>query len=198
MQVGQNREIAIILKQYRTPQGLIKYENIFAVPNEERIKELVKRDFMQATAIVVVALTLAFEKMSFKKKIDGVLINNIADEIVDTAEQDNLSIPDLMLFLQNLIRGEYGNVEELSVSRFMNLFRQYRDKRWEEWFLFKENEHLQYKSIGDSSRSIPTNPLTEHFGNLGNSLHELKMQMMEQKKENNTVKQANKFYGEKD
>jgi hypothetical protein len=195
MEAGKNREIAIILKQYKSPQGLVNFPAVFAAPTEERIKEIVKRDFMQATAIVVVALTLAFEKMSFKKKIDGVLVNNIADEIIDTAEQDNISIPDLMLFLQGLVRGEYGNVEELSVSRFMNLFNQYRDKRWEEWFAFKENEHLQYKSLGDSNRNTVSDPLSEHFGNLGQSLHDLKMQMMEQKKEADTIKQANKFYG---
>lgn len=196
MEAGKNREITTILKQYRTPQGLVKYENVFAVPNEERIKELVKRDFMQATAIVVVALTLAFEKMSFKKKIDGVLINNIADEIIDTAEQDNLSIPDLMLFLQGLVRGEYGNVEELSVSRFMNLFGQYRDKRWNEWFIFKENEHLQYKSLGSADRVNGVSELQEHFSKFANTISELKGQLNEQRKENSVIKQAKDFYGE--
>lgn len=194
MEAGKNREIAIILKQYKNPQGAVNYPAVFAAPTEERIKELVKRDFMQATAIVVVALTLAFEKMNFKKKIDGILINNIADEIVDTSEEDNLSMPDLMLFLQGLVRGEYGNVEELSVSRFMNLFGKYRDNRWNEWFAFKENEHLQYKALGDGNRTGTVDPLSEHFGKLGASLHELKSQMISQKREKEVINKANKFY----
>lgn len=196
MEEGKNREIALILKQYKTPQGAINYPAVFHVPAEERLKELVKKDFMQATALIVVALTLAFEKMVFKKKIDGVLINNIADEIVDTCEEDNISIPDLMLFLQGLVRGTYGVVEEISVSRFMNLFGKYRDDRWNTWFEFKENEHLQYKSLGDSTRTTNSDPLAEHFSNLGTSLHELRMSLSEKRKEDSVTKQSNKFYGD--
>jgi hypothetical protein len=164
MEAGNSREITTILKQYKEPTGIIKYTEVFKIPAEERLPSLVEKDFMKATILVVGAITMAFEKMNFKRRVDGVLINNIADEIIDTCGEDNLSLEDLMLFLQGLVRGKYGNVDELSVSRFMNLFEVYRDDRYEAIQEYRENKHLEFKGLGDPDRSVkPSNAFEEHL-----------------------------------
>ena len=193
---GDSRQMSLILKQYRTPSGAVDFPNVLSVPTAERLPSLVSRDFMYATGLVVAALALALEKLTLKKKIDGVLVNNIADEIINTCEEDNLSLEDLMLFLQGLVRGQYGDISELSLTKFMRLFDAYRDERHEALMLYRENEHLQYKGMGDAGRSVREDPLADHFSKLGASLHELRMQLSEQKKEANVLKQAKKFYGE--
>lgn len=195
---GENKEIAVILKQYKTPQGGVNYPAILSVPSSDRLPALYKQDFLKATALVVTALAMAFDRMNLKKKKDnnvGILINNIAEDVIDTAEEDNLSMEDLLLFLQNMVRGKYGVIEEISVGRFMALFDKYRDDRHDAYVEYKENQHLQYKSMGDADRSAPSNPLAEHFSRIGNSLHELRMNLAEQRKENATAKKAEQFYG---
>lgn len=154
MEAGNNREITLILKQYKDDKGLIKYPAVFSIPSEDRLPMIVKKDFMKATALVVVALTMAFEKMSMKKKVDGALINNIADEIIDTCEEDNVALEDLMLFLQGLVRGKYGNHDDMTVSKFMNLFDIYLEDRWKAIVEFREQQYATLDSLGDPSDRI--------------------------------------------
>lgn len=174
MQKGDTRQMAVILKQYKLKNGEINYPAVFTVPSIERLPALYRNDFMQATALIVAALVMAFERMNFKRKMDGTTVNNIAEEILDTCEEDNLSLEDLVLFLQNMVRGKYGNIEELSISRFMNLFDKYRDERHSAIMQLRENEHLQHKSLGDSERSVKSDPLADHFSSIGERMSELK------------------------
>lgn len=196
MEAGNNREMALILKQYKLPDGAIDFPKVFHVPHFERLPALYKADFMRATALVVGALTVAFERMSFKKKLTGKIINDIAEEIINSCDEDNLSMEDLLLFLGNMVRGKYGNIEEISVSRFMNLFDKYRDDRHYAIIEYRDNQHLQHRCMGNANRSVKADPLADRMSKLGSSLHELKMQLSEQKKENNVLTQAKKYYGE--
>jgi hypothetical protein len=193
MQKGDSRQVALILKRYKFKNGEVNFPAIFTVPSTERLPALVEKDFLNATALVVGALTMAFEKMNFKRKMDGVLVNNIADEIIDTCDEDNLSLEDLVLFLQNLVRGKYGNLEEVSVSRFMNMFTKYRDERHLAIVEFRENEHLELKALGDANRSCVSDPLAEHFSRLGETISSLKETLKEVKKENHVLKQIDKL-----
>lgn len=196
MEAGNKMEMARILKQYKSPQGSVNYPAVMSVPVNDRIPAMYEKDYMRTTALVGMAIASAFDRMKFKKELANGLVHDIADEVIDSASEDNLSMEDLLLFLQGLVRGKYGNVEDISISRFMNLFEDYRQARHEELLNYRENEHLSYKSLGDSNRSSKGDPLADHFSNLGQSLHELRMSLSESKKESNTIKQANKFYGE--
>jgi len=195
METGDTKAMALILKQYKDKSGVVNYPAVLSIPLEERLPAIYQKDFMRATALVVGALTMAFEKMRFKG-VDGRMINDIAEEILNTCDEDNLSLEDLVLFLQNMTRGRYGTFESLSLSKFMSHFDKYRDDRHYALLEYRENEHLQYKGIGDATRSVKDDPLADRMGKLGSSLHELRMQFSEQKKENQVIKMANKFYGE--
>lgn len=161
MEAGNNREVTLILKQYKDDKGLIKYPAVFSIPSEDRLPALVGKDFMKATALVMAALTMAFEKMSMKRKVDGVLINNIADEIIDTCGEDNVAMEDLMLFLQGLVRGKYGNHDDMTVSKFMNLFDLYLEERWQAIVEFREQQYSQLDSLGDPTDRIKGNTLLD-------------------------------------
>ena len=154
MESGDNRQITVILKRYKDDKGLIKYPAVFAIPSEERLPVLVQKDFMKATALVMAAITMAFEKMAMKRKVDGVLINNIADEIIDTCGEDNVAMEDLMLFLQGLVRGKYGNHDDMTVSKFMNLFDLYLEERWQAIVEYREQQYAALDSLGDPSDRI--------------------------------------------
>ena len=78
----------------------------------------------------------------------------------------------------------------------MNMFDGYRDERHYALIQYRENEHLQYKGMGDNTRINKEDPLSEHFSRMANSLSELKSSLRSEKKENTVLKQAEKFYGE--
>jgi hypothetical protein len=175
--------MALILKQYKFKNGEINFPAIFKVPSTERLPALYEKDFMQATALVVGALTMAFEKMRFRK-MDGSTINDIAEEVLNSCDEDNLSLEDLVLFLQNMVRGKYGNLEDMSVSRFMNLFDKNREERCFAIMNFRENEHLQHKGMGYTERSRTVDPMEEHFARMANTMSELRATVKELRDEN--------------
>lgn len=175
----------------------MNYHAILCVPSSERIPVLSKVDYTRLNMIIIGALTMAFEAMNQKRGMNEFQILNLAEEIIDTASEDNLSIEDLILFLQNLVRGKYKIAyESFDIPKFMELFEVYRQERHASFLKLREDEHLQYKGMGDSNRTNNSDPLAEHFNKLGSSLHELRMSLSEQKKENNILKQAKGFYGE--
>lgn len=192
MEAGDNRTMALILKQYKFKTGEINYPAVFTVPSAERLPALYERDFMHATALVVGALTMAFEKMRFKN-MDGGVINDIAEEVLISSGDDNLSLEDLVLFLQNMTRGKYGHIESMSVAKFMNLFDKYRDERHLAILEYRENQHLQHKGIGDANRTAKFDLLSDHFSRLGDTISNLKSTLKETKKENETLKKIDKF-----
>lgn len=193
MSKGDSQTMALILKQYKFKNGDVNFPVIFStVPTCERLPALFKKDMFQATALVVGALTMCFKKMRLKK-VDGELINDIAEDILDSSDEDNLSLEDLVLFLGLMMRGKYGDIEEISVVKFMRLFDKYRDERHIAMETIRINEHLQYKGIGDTIRSNQVDPLAEHFSNFGARIVEMK-EALSEKKEKETMVKADKFF----
>lgn len=193
MVAGNKRELATTLKQYRERNGEVNFPMVMSVPLSERLPALYQRNFLEATALVGMGLASAFDRMVFKKKPSGEMVNDIAEEILNTCEQDNLSLEDLMLFLQGLVRGNYGEIAELSISRFMKIFDGYRDERHFALIKYRENQHLQYKGMGSAERSAKSDPLAEHFSSIGARIAEMKDSLSE-KKQSDTMKKADKYF----
>lgn len=193
MVAGNKRELATTLKQYRERNGEINFPMVLSVPSTERLPAMYQRNFMEATALVGMGLASAFDRMVFKKKPSGEMVNEIAEEILTTCDQDNLSLEDLMLFLQGLVRGKYGEIAELSISRFMKLFDGYRDERHFKLMEYRENQHLQYKALGDANRSNQVDPLADHMSGLSSRISELKDALSE-RKQSDTMKKADKYF----
>lgn len=121
-------------------------------------------------------------------------ILNLAEEIIDTSSEDNLSLEDLMLFLQNLVRGKYKlSYESFDIPKFMELFEIYRQERHSMILRLRENEHLQFKALGDATRSFSQDALSEHFGNFANTMSMMRENMKELKKENKVLKEIDKL-----
>lgn len=179
--------VNLILKQYKNGSEL-NFPALFNIPTDERLPALVQKDFLNATALVVATLTFAFEKLGSRKKNDDLanLIFNIADEVIDTAEADNISLEDLMLFLQGLVRGEYGESTELTVAKFMSKFNQYRDDRWSAALQRRDEKEEYYKRLGDDNwheRNNRVSSIDEEFATLRKKFEDKKDEKALQKKE---------------
>lgn len=189
MVVGNKLQVSTILREYKTPQGVIKFAKVLSIPKDERIPELAKQDFPKIVGIITAALTLAFEGMNLKRGMNPIQTLDLAEAIIDTAAEDNLAMEDLMLFLQKLVRGEYGNMyESMDIPKFMTAFEDYREERWQQLNNIRYNTAAQHKIQGDTGRTNQPDELSEHFSNMADKLSSMKSELSITRKENNELK----------
>lgn len=194
MEVGNKVEMNLILKQFKDDIGQVNYPAVLSIPTSERITSLAKQDFRRILMLLVGALTMALESMNLKKGLNEIQIVDLAEAIIDTASEDNLSIEDIMLFLQKMVRGEYeGSYENLNITKFMKIFEIYRQKRFEEYEEYKFNRHLQYKALGDANRTARMDELSQHFSSMANRMSEMNSKVKEMKAENQKLKDIDNF-----
>ena len=128
MATGNKQEINLILRNYKNENGSVCFPALFALTY--RIPEMAKRDYIQTAVLISTALTLAFESMNLARPMNGSQITDLAETILDSSHEDNLSLEDVMLFLQKLIRGDYGKMyESMDIPKFMDFFEIYREER---------------------------------------------------------------------
>lgn len=143
--VGMNME----LKKFKDGRGVINFGELIKIPNDQRIDALAKVDMRGTVTSLAVAITLAMESLNLKRGMNPIQIVDLAEAIVDDAAVDHIAIPDVLLFLQNLTRGAYGELYEgMDAVKFMHKFNQYRDERWEEAIGIRDAKHDEYKSEG--------------------------------------------------
>lgn len=153
VQSGNKQELNLCLKQFKIQNGAPNFPALFEIPSANRLPELAKNDPDGTTVIVTAGLTLAIENMNLKRGLTAGQLLDLAEEILDSSVDDNLSFEDLMLFLQGLTRGRYGELyESMDIPKFMNLFGKYRDERWEEGIRLRDAKHEEYKNLGDKER----------------------------------------------
>lgn len=189
MEAGDKQGISVILRDYKTSQGIIKYDKVLAIPVNDRIPKLAERDFGKTITVISAALTLAFEGMNLKRGMTAAQTVDLAEAIIDTAGEDNLALEDLMLFLQKLVRGEYGAMyESMDIPKFMTEFEKYRENRWQELNAIRYNTAAQQKVQGDTGRSNQVDELSEHFAKMGERMTQMKDKISELKQENYSLK----------
>jgi|CXWK01.1.fsa_nt_gi hypothetical protein len=187
METGNKAEMNLILRQYKD-NGVINFPMVMSIPSSERIPALAKQDFTRINMLVIGALTLAMESLNTKRRLNEIEILDLSETIIDSANEDNLSFEDLMLFLQKMTRGEYKVPAELDIPKFMEIFEIYREQRHQELHEYRYNQHLQYKGIGDATRVTQKDELSEHFSSMGDRMHQFKETISKLKQENYSLK----------
>lgn len=197
MEAGNREMVNPILKQYKLQNGAVDFPKIFDIPKSERITALAEADFTRIVTLVSAAITMALENISLKKPLNAIQILDLSEAVIDSSAEDNLSFEDLMLFLQGLVRAKYPiSYETFDIPRFMKAFDVYREERWQEGIKIRDAKISQWQGLGSSERSVTQDALSEHLSNMSGRMAELKQSLMETKRENEIVKQANKFYGQ--
>lgn len=165
VQLKDKQQINQIIRQYKLPNGAPNFVSLFKIPSKERLPELAKNNYDDTVDIVAVGVTLALQTMNLKRQMTPEQINELSETIVDSSHDDNLSLEDLILFMQRLVRGQYGELyESMDIPKFMQKFEIYREERHQEIVTYRENEHLQHKSLGSPDRSTkPETAFDEHL-----------------------------------
>lgn len=185
MRSGDKIGVQAALKPFKTDAGAENFPAIFSIPTEQRLAKMAENDFREAMTLVTAAVTLAMESLNLKNPMTPIQVVDLAGAILDSAKEDNLSLEDLMLFLQNLVRGKYNPLyESMDVAKFMEKFEIYRQERHRALLELKENNHMELKGIGNANRTGTVDPLAEHFSKMANQLSNLRQTVKELRNEN--------------
>lgn len=183
------------LRKYKNTDGNPNFGMIFKIPKAERITAMAAADFKTTVMTLAVAIASAMESMNLSRPMTNSQIFDLAESVIDDAESDNLSLEDLLLFLQQLVRGKYADVYEgMDIPKFMKRFGEYRDARWEEGVRLRDERDEQYKLLGETKRSAqPNTALDEHLQAFTTKLGAIKDELKEQRAENRRLRDQKDF-----
>lgn len=154
MQKNDGYQILKELKKFKDERGNIDMKAVLEIPRSNRIQEMVAVNEKEVYAVLTIAITRLVDSINILRKPTGDQILDIVDSIVETSAEDQLSIEDVMLFIQKLGRGEYGQLyESLDSIKFFDLFENYREERYQAFRNHKEAKESYYKGLGDGNRS---------------------------------------------
>lgn len=181
--IGMNMELA----KFKDSRGIIDYGALIKIPNEKRIPALAETDMRGTVTSIAVGITLAMESLNLKRSMTPIQVVDLAEAIVEDAKMDSIAVEDVLLFLQKLTRGAYGELYEgMDAVKFMHKFNQYRDERWEEAIRIRDEQHEQYKQEGGAreARKLTTfeNALSQYATKLQAKNDEIKELREERKR----------------
>lgn len=150
---GDQQLVKTMLKPFVTSTGGTNYLSLMRVPSSERLPELAKKGRVSVHKILAAQIEFMMKYFNLKQGLSLDQIFILADLIIDESESDNLSLQDVYLFLHKLATGKMGPIyQSLDIPRFMELFQVHRDERIESLQAYREEEHAQFKGMGDSDR----------------------------------------------
>lgn len=136
--------------------GVVRYDQVLRIPSSERIPALTITDagWDQVYTILVVRLQQAFSNLNLRKGFNEDQLLNLAEMIIDSSSEDNLSLEDVLLFLQQLVEGKCGKIfDRMDAPTFFELFEDYRERRHMALQYIQYEAHQQYKALGDNTRT---------------------------------------------
>jgi hypothetical protein len=147
-------EIAIHLSHFRN-MGVVDFKAALSVPTEERIPTLSKtKEGYNALLIALTAsIKSAMSNFNLRVGLSEDQMVELADQIITQSHEDNLSLEDVLLFLQDLISGKAGKIyDRMDIPTFFELFETYRQKRHEALLDIRYEQHVNYKALGPTER----------------------------------------------
>lgn len=124
----------------------------------------VKMGYKRVHTILVAAIQLAMESLNLGNSLNAAQIFDLSDTLIDSSHDDYLSIQDIILFLQKLVRGEMGTLySQMDIAKFMELLESYRNERHISFMAIKEEQHSQSKISG---KDVPRRTVSP--GNISN------------------------------
>lgn len=146
--------LSVELKSYKLRNGAVDYGAVLKIPFKDRLIGLIENvGYKEMHITLGVAVQLSMEAMNLSKPLAPAQIISLVDNIIDTCEEDYLSLEDVLLFLQKLVRGEAGDLfSSLDIPKFMRMFEKYRQERHSAFLRFKEEIEAQRKCTPLSSK----------------------------------------------
>jgi len=153
-------KISEMLDQYRE-RGVVDHRKTLTIDQKDRIPALIKQPEGRLRVSVALSSSIASAFGHIKNaKMSAEQIVELAEGIIDSSHEDQLSVEDVLLFLKDMLMGRYGKISGgMDMPTFFEYFEEYRDERYKELKRARWEEHLSFKSLGDSNRSYDDLPL---------------------------------------
>lgn len=154
MEKGDKAQVNLHLSKLKH-FGVVQFDKVMAIPTEDRIPALTSTDdgYLRVSAVLTATIKSAMEAINLKLPMTEDQIVELAGLIIDQSAEDNLSLEDILLFLQDLITGKSGKIyDRMDIPRFFELFEIYRQERHVNMLRIREENHAQFKGTGDTER----------------------------------------------
>ena len=150
-----------VLSLFRQPDGSVDHSKTLSIPFDQRIPALVAKPNGRNIVSVAISSMLVSSFQHIKNaKLDADQIIEMAEMIIDSSHEDKLSVEDIMLFLKDMLMGRYGKFSNgMDMPAFFEAFEEYRNERYKTAKRIEWEEHLTFKSLGDSNRAFDELPL---------------------------------------
>jgi hypothetical protein len=154
MAVGSTGEVHNQMCRYKEkgePNHLSVMQNI---PKDQRLPQIAKIYGNDKIATVLgKQITRTLLNFNLRVGMNTEQIYDLSLALIETAEEDNLAIEDIMLFLDGLPKFKYGKVyDRMDMPTFFEMLEVYREQRHQAYVNAKEEAHAQFKSMGDTNR----------------------------------------------
>lgn len=148
----------LALQQYSTANGA-NFEALLSIPLSERIPGLINEyGLKRMHRLIKMVLTefcysIALPK---SKKLTETKISVAACDLILAADEDQLSMEDLIVFFELAKSGKYGKFKGL-VTHYgiMEKLEQFRQERYETYARIKEQKEAEVRLLGPTERISP-------------------------------------------
>jgi hypothetical protein len=141
--------------RYKEKGESLPMKVIELVPVSERLPALTKTYGVEKiSGILSIAITKALNNFNLRVGMNAEQIMQLSYSLIEEAEQDQLAIQDVLLFLDGMVKYKYGKVyDRMDMPTFFEMLEKYRDERHSAYMNGKEEAHAQFKAMGDSNRT---------------------------------------------
>ena len=152
---GSKGEVFNELCRFKEKGEALPLKVIELVPVNERLPALAKMYGNNKIAgILSLSITSALNNFNLRVAMTPDQIANLSYAILDEAEQDQLAIQDILLFLDGMVKYKYGKVyDRMDMPTFFEMLEKYREERHLAFINGKDEAHAQFKAMGDSNRT---------------------------------------------
>lgn len=151
--------IASLTFQQYAKDDQANFEALLSIPLTERIPGLTKEYGLKRmhrlvkTILNEFCIAIALPK---SKKLTETKTSVVACDLILAAEEDQLSMEDLIVFFEMAKNGKYGKFRSLLTHySIMEKLEQYRQQRYEAYIKIKDQRQTEVRLLGPSERISP-------------------------------------------
>ena len=149
---------SLTLQQYATEEG-VRFDGLLAIPLGERIPGLVgayglkRMHRLIRTVVTEFCYAIALPK---SRKLTETKTSVTACDLILAAEEDQLSMEDLILFFELAKKGRYGKFKgTLTHFAIMEKLELYRQERYEAYLKIRNEKEAEVRLLGPLERISP-------------------------------------------
>lgn len=146
----------LVLQNYQQ-EGAVKYDALLSIPMSERIPGLIEAYGKKTAHRLLVMMLKEFNNklpLPRAKKLTDTKLSMTACELMLESYEDQLSLEDIILFLQRAKAGHYGPIKSLVLpSLFFHKLELYRQARHEVFKKLKAAQEATFKKMDAQSRT---------------------------------------------